>query len=401
LLISIDKKLYAWGALVRTVYNAVVAVGDGSLSAASTPVNVDTSALQFKTITKISASISTAHVLTSDGTVYGMGDNQYGLVGDSTVTDQLTLTEVDVITANELAAGETVIDVKSTATATFIYTSQSRVLHWGNSIYNDISSPVQGTAYFTTPMEITVPGRRVSYVAISNSNTPTSAVILTNGCSYAIRNITLPTLPLTCDSNNELYYFGTHTNLDTLSIPTIVNIPGKKTSLQVGIGSATFAAKGFGTILDSNGIVYSYGANDDGELGDGTTTVTLVTQIKQVSYNPSLSFLFGRKVIDVICRARNCLAFTSDNQLVAWGYMSRGTETLTYPSVVYKGAINNRVISQISGGAIAWRLALTTDNKLFSWGSDATDVQNGVYGDPSYYPTSGNYNFHLLILFSS
>ncbi len=372
-----------------------MAVGDGSLSAASTPVDVDISALQ--TITKISASISTAHVLTSDGTVYGMGDNQYGLVGDSTITDQLTLTEVNVITSKELAAGETVIDVKSTATATFIYTSQSRVLHWGNSIYNDISSPVQGTAYFTTPMEITVPGRKVSYVAISNSNTPTSAIILTNGCSYALRNIALPTSPLTCNANNELYYFGTHASLDTMSVPTLVNLPGKKMSLQVGIGSAIFAAKGFGTILDSFGTLYSYGSNDDGELGDGTTTITRVTQIKQVSYDPSLSFLFGRKVIDVICGARNCLAFTSDNNLVAWGYMSRGTETLTYPSVVYKGAINNRVISQISGGAIAWRLVLTTDNKLFSWGSDATDVQNGVYGDPNYNPTSGNYNYHLYL----
>ncbi len=374
-----------------------MAVGDGTLSASIVPVNVDTSALLSKTITKISASISTAHVLTSDGTVYGMGDNQYGLIGDSTVINQLTLTEANIITANELSSayGETIVDVKSAKTSTFIYTSQGRVLHWGNSIYNEITASVSNTAHFTTLKEITVPGRKVSYVAIGKSSTPTSAVILTNGCSYSLPNIALPTIPLTCNSSNELYYFGAHPSLGIASVPTLVNLSGRKISLQVGLGSASYASKGFGTVLDSNGIVYSYGANDDGELGDGTTTVTQATQIKQVSYDPSLSFLFGRKVIDVICRARNCLAFTSDNQLVAWGYMSRGTETLTYPSVVYKGAINNRIISQISGGTIAWRLALTTDNKLFSWGSEGTDVEKGVYGDPNYYPTTSNFNNQL------
>ncbi len=372
-----------------------MAIGDGTLSASSVPVEVDRSALLSKTITKISASFLTAHVLTSDGTVYGMGDNQYGLVGDSTVIGQVILTEVNIISANDLstALSETIVDVKSAATATFVYTSQGRVLHWGNSIYNEITAPVSNTAHFTTLKEITVPGRKVSYVAISKNNSPTSAVILTDGCSYALPNIALPTSPLTCNANNELYYFGQHPSQDIMSVPTLVNLSGKKTSLQVGLGSAIYASKGFGTILNSFGTLYSYGANEDGELGDGTTTITKVSEIKQVSYDPSLSFLYGRKIIDIICRARNCLAFTSDNQLVAWGYMSRGAETLTYPSVVYKGAINNRIISQISGGAIAWRLALTTDNKLFSWGSEGTDVEKGVYGDPNYYPTTSNYNY--------
>lgn len=75
--LSADNLLYVWGALMRYDNGAVIGVGDGGTVARNYPVLATMTAFGNRTISKMSAGFSTAFVLTTDGTLFGLGDTTY------------------------------------------------------------------------------------------------------------------------------------------------------------------------------------------------------------------------------------------------------------------------------------------------------------------------------------
>ena len=115
----------AWGS------NYSGQLGDGTNTNRDVPVAVDASGvLAGKTVTAISAGNFYSLALTSDGKVYGWGDNGYGQLGDGTTTRRHVPVAVNT---SGVLAGETVTAISAGAIHSLALTSDGRVYAWGDN----------------------------------------------------------------------------------------------------------------------------------------------------------------------------------------------------------------------------------------------------------------------------
>ena len=163
---------------------------------------------------------------------------------------------------------------------------------------------------------------------------------------------------------------GTTTNK---SVPTrITGIMGNNPISHVDVGYS--GSKGHSCAV-SLGRLYCWGGNGDGMLGDGTTT----TRLQPVEVLTGEGLTPGT-VSRVAVSDTSACALTNDDKLFCWGsnaYGQLGINSITpaystTPKMVYRGTtgddIGNRTISSLVGGG--WRACAIADNKLFCWGSN-------------------------------
>jgi alpha-tubulin suppressor-like RCC1 family protein len=124
-------------------------------------------------------------------------------------------------------------------------------------------------------------------------------------------------------------------------------------------GPAVAAGAQHSVVLTDGGVVWTWGANSYGQLGDGTTTPRLTPmQIMTIS-----------GVTAIASGDYTTYALKSDGTIVAWGYNGQGqvgdgTTTLRYSPTVVSGLSN--VIAIAAGTNHA--LALKSDGTVWAWG---------------------------------
>jgi alpha-tubulin suppressor-like RCC1 family protein len=131
------------------------------------------------------------------------------------------------------------------------------------------------------------------------------------------------------------------------------------------------AISGGNLALKKDGTVWSWGLNEWGELGDGTTVSTSTpVQVKGLDH-----------VIAISSENVHCLALKSDGTVWAWGGNDRGqlgdgTLTDRYTPVQVKGLTN---VTAIYGGMFA----VKDDGSVWTWGNTILDVDSsGRLRDP-------------------
>jgi alpha-tubulin suppressor-like RCC1 family protein len=132
--------------------------------------------------------------------------------------------------------------------------------------------------------------------------------------------------------------------------------------------------------VKSDGSVWSWGLNTGGQLGIGNTTTTSRSTADTV---PSLGS--GSKIIAVAAGAAFSMALSSDGAVWTWGLNGNGQlgdGTLTFKSApvqviapVLPPSTNAKVVAIAAGGAFS--LALKSDGTLLAWGANS----NGQLGD--------------------
>jgi alpha-tubulin suppressor-like RCC1 family protein len=141
------------------------------------------------------------------------------------------------------------------------------------------------------------------------------------------------------------------------------------------------AAGGNHTVaLKSNGDVWAWGSNTNGELGDGTSGTAPRTTPTRVRTDAS-NFLVNVK--SVAAGTSHTLALKSDGTVVAWGLNSSGqlgdgtTTQRLYPvTVKISSGTALSGITQIACGA-THSIALKSDGTVWAWGANAS----GQIGD--------------------
>jgi alpha-tubulin suppressor-like RCC1 family protein len=131
---------------------------------------------------------------------------------------------------------------------------------------------------------------------------------------------------------------------------------------------ATAIAAGYDTsfAITSDNRLYAWGGNDDGQLGDGTT--------HQRTTPVTVDLTEGNSILSVAPGQRFTAALTTDGTVLAWGnnyYAQLGTgshdeETHPIPAAVPL-ADDVRVVQLDAGNSHV--IALTDDGRVFSWGS--------------------------------
>lgn len=127
-----SSALYGWG------YNNYGNVGDNSVTNRSSPVLIDNSNNWSKTAT----SLENSFAITSTGRLYGWGRNTYGSVGDNTTVSRSTPVAIGTDNWSEISCGsDFTVGIKSDGTMwSWGLGSAGQLGHGGTTTY---SSPVQ------------------------------------------------------------------------------------------------------------------------------------------------------------------------------------------------------------------------------------------------------------------
>lgn len=120
--------------------------------------------------------------------------------------------------------------------------------------------------------------------------------------------------------------------------------------------------------LGANGKVYAWGANTDGQLGDGGTTDHSIPVAVRTSGTP----MAGKRIVSIECSLSSAYAIDSNGKVYAWGKNSNGvlgdgTTTDRKKPVAVKIPKGIRKISTSNGHV----LALAKDGSLYAWGSNS------------------------------
>lgn len=147
----------------------------------------------------------------------------------------------------------------------------------------------------------------------------------------------------------------------------------KKIYIKIDTGDAfNVSVVGLGetsAVLTKSGDLFMWGANDYGQLGDGTATTAIAPK------------LVMSNVKSAVKGGLNMAAITNDNVLYMWGANNYGqlgtgdTESVTTPKKIME---NVREVQFFTlNNSYATTAAITTDGILYMWG----DNENGQLGD--------------------
>lgn len=365
------SRAHAWGR------NDKGQVGDASTTQRNVPVAVlSTGVLAGKTVTSVAAGQLHSAALCSDGTVATWGDNTYGQLGDGTTTLRTAPVAVNTTSGVSALFGKTVVAVSVGENHSLALCSDGTLATWG---WNSDGQLGDNT---TTNRSVPVAVNTASGVSALFGRT---VVAMAAGNRHSLALCSDGTVVAWGFSNHGQVGDNTTTSR---AVPVLVNTASGVSALFGKSAVAISCGVDHSLALCSDGKVVAWGGNSfgGGQLGDGTLTDRYVPVA--VSTGSGVSALFNKTVVAIAGGGYHSLALCSDGSLAAWGNNNEGclgdntTTTRTVPVAVNTAAgvsaLNGRTVARIGGGhshSVAW----CTDGTAVCWGRN----DYGAVGDAS------------------
>lgn len=343
LALASDGTVWAWG------LNSSGQIGDGTVVSAYEPVH-----LALSSIVAVAAGNYHSVALASDGTVYTWGYNVAGQLGNNTTANTSSPAPVSGIQAAAIAAGPN---------HTLVVSTNGTVWAWGENGSGQLGDG--STTRRLTPVQMTgianatavAAGTVTSHILLADgtlratgwngsgtigdgTTTQRTTPVVVSTLTDILEIVTAHTHVVARRADGTVWTWGGNSNgelgLGDRTLRTLpTQIPGLSSIGSIGTGVYnTYAVTAEDAPLGAGGTVFAWGANSNGQLGDGTTVASTVP-----------------------------IAIT------AAGYTPRvATPRLSYGSGSYSGVLSVRVSDVTNGAAIHY----TTD------GSDPTIVDSQV-----------------------
>ena len=327
--------------------NHVGMLGDGTTTDRHTPT-LTASLGVGRTAVAISAGSGHACALLDDNSITCWGYNAAGQLGDGTTTDRSTPAQ----TAS-LGAGRTAMAISAGNSHNCALLDDGSVACWGmNSPYGPLGDGTTTDRHTPTLTASLGVGRTA--VAISAGGSHTCA-LLDDGS-------------IACWGSNYYGGLGDGTTTDRHAPTQTASLGVGRTAVAISAGSAHTCA-----VLD-DGSVACWGLNDNGQLGDGTTT-------NRDTPTQTASLGAGRTAVAISAGGARTCAVLDDGSVVCWGSNSNGalgdgttTNRDTPTQTASLGA--GRTAVAISAGTIH-TCATLDDRSIACWGSNS----HGQLGD--------------------
>jgi len=229
---------YAWG------YNNSGQLGDGSTTNRSVPVAVSLPA--GVTISAMAAGFEHSLAIGPGAKIAAWGDNFYGQLGTGDTNSSSVPLSVSLpggVTATAIAAGH----YHSLAIG-----SDGNAYAWGYNAYGQLGSGIATGTDSSVPVAVGVPVR-VTAIAAGSYH---SLAIGSDGNTYAW-------------GNNGTGQLGNNSTTES-HVPVAVHLPAGVKPIAIAAGGNHSLAIG------SNGKLYAWGSNVFGQLGNTTTTPSLI-----------------------------------------------------------------------------------------------------------------------------
>lgn len=344
----------------HTIYgvgkNLAGQLGDGTLNETHIPVETFTSGvLKGKVIKQTACGDSFTMFLDTEGIAYGVGNNEYGELGDGTNTNSL-------IPVETLLLGKKIISISSGGSFTIYLDSNGKIYASGE---NDMGQLGDGTKINrNVPIEVLtsdiLSGKIINQVSAGSSH----AMYL--------------------DSEGKVYGVGGNWNGQLGDGTTVDRITPVQTKISKAIEGRFIIQIASGSIftmlLDSNGKVYGMGGNGYGQLGDGTTS----SRFEPVSIDDT-EILFGKIIVQISCGYYHTMLLDSNGYVYGVGFNFYGqlgdgsnVNKLTPVAVSTSGVLYRKNIVQISTG-YQYSMFLDSEGNVYGVGNNNV----GQIGDGS------------------
>ena len=323
-----DGTLWCWG------NNSDGQLGDGTVMDEHSPIEVTALGASVAAV-----SVGTFHTCArkTDGTLWCWGRNSYGQLGDGSVTDEHSPIEVT-------ALGASVAAVSAGEVHTCARKTDGTLWCWGENSTGELGDGT--TADKHSPVEVTALGASVAEVSAGAGHT----------CARKTDNT------LWCWGLNYSGELGNGTTADEHS-------PVQVTAL--GASAAEVSASFVHTCArKTDGTLWCWGDNVCGQLGDGTNAV---------KPSPVEVTALGASVAEISTADCRTCARKTDGTLWCWGdnfegQLGDGTNT-SKPSPVEVTALGASVAEATASAGHT--CARKTDGTLWCWGDNAS----GQLGD--------------------
>jgi hypothetical protein len=325
--------LYSWG------MGSGGALGLGNTTNYSSPKQVG-SLTNWLKIDNSNGTIRNAYSIKNDGTLWAWGKNQFGQLGLNNTTDYSSPKQVGSLT--------TWVSVSSGVAFALAIQSDGTLYAWGYNVYGQLG--LGDTTYRSRPFQV-------------GSLTNWSVVSVGNQMSYAIK------------TNGTLWAWGRN-NRGQLGL---INTTSYSSPMQIGSLtnwlSVAGGYDGYAIAVKTDGTLWSWGANNTGQLGLGTT-----------SYGSSSPQQVGALTnwTSNITGSYWTLAIKTDGTLWSWGYNGTGGlalgNTTWYSSPKQVGSLTTW--SSVSNSQ-SHSLAIKTDGTFWSWGNNGSG-QGGLGNTTDY-----------------
>ncbi len=269
-----DDTVWTWGG------NSSGQLGDGTITNSKTPVKVS----NLSSVVTVAAGNGHSIAVKSDGTVWAWGQNSSGQLGDGTTSNSITPKKVSGLSS--------VVAVAAGSGHSIAVKSDGTVWAWGDNSNNQLGDGTKTSRI----VPIMVPGLG-----------SVMAVAAGYGRSIALK------------SDKTVWVWGTNKSTDVYGsyIDTSTSTPLKVTGLSeivavsstLNINSYNGYGNGHIMALKSDGTVWAWGENYNGQLGDGT----------QTGRSTPVSVLGLSGVVAVAAGLNYSIAFKADGTVWAWG----------------------------------------------------------------------------------
>ena len=314
------------------------------------------SANTSEAITQVSLGGSHSAVLNSSGRIFTWGNNANGQLGNGTTgTATNKSAPVEITASFNLNSGETIAQISLGGNHSLVLSSNDRIFTWGYNLYGQLGD---GTlAVKNTPLEITSSFNLIGSETITqiSSGGNHSSAISSNGRVFTW-------------GYNLYGQLGDGTTIDKntpVEITTGFNLVGGETITQVSLGNNHSIA------ISSTGRIFTWGYNNNGQLGDGTTIdKNTPSNITSSGFN----LILGETITQVSLGESHSSALSSTGRVFTWGLNSFGrlgdgtTTNSSQPVDITSGFVSDSgTITKIELGNQN-SSALTSTGRVFTWG---------------------------------
>ena len=333
------------GQMFGTGYNGYGQLCNSSMTGGSTAAGTVSPLDASVTVTAMAAGAVHTLALTSAGTIYACGRNNFGQLGNGTTTDSSTPVAVT------LPGGATATAVAANEFHSLALTSGGAVFAWGHNAFGQLGNGT--TTDSPTPVAVAVPGT-VTQIA---AGWAFDLALTSTGAVYAWGY----------DGDGELGA----TSADSCGAGAY---PCSKSPLAVSLGGVTVTAIAAGwdhslAIKGADRMLLAWGLNNYGQLGVGDTTNRLTPA----------STIDGLAVKAIACGGAHSLAILTSNGVMAWGLNNHGQlgqGTTGGILTIATPVAPSTPFTNIAAGAF-YSLAIQQGGAPLAWGANAS----GQLGD--------------------
>lgn len=350
--VKTDATLLCWGR------NDKGQLGNGTTTNSSVPVAVvgvgGTGTLS--SIVQVVAGGAQSCALDAAGNVYCWGQNDRGQLGNGTTTGSST--PVQVVGVGGVGTLGGVARLAAGSTHVCAVRTDTTVVCWGANGNGQLGN---GT---TTDSAVPV-------VVVGSGGIGTLSGAVTVGAGEVHTCASKSDGTVFCWGRNDKGQLGNDTTTDSSSPVQVVGVGGSGTLTDV---SDVTAGNRFTCSVSTDTTVVCWGENNEGQLGNGTTTnSSSPVQVLGVGGTGSLA-----GVIAVAGGELHACAKRSDGTMVCWGRNDRGqlgngTTTDSEWPVVVLGVGGTGTLTGVDavGVGAKFSCAVTTGNRMYCWGENA------------------------------